>query len=327
MTSEKFLITGGQGFVGAWLARVLLEEGTPVVVLDRTPDNHILSQILEPDSLPEIDRVFCDVTDTEKLRRTLEEEEITHIVHLADTQIPGCRQHPVDGATTNVVGTLSVFEAAHSLLDQIQMIVYASSAAVAGGSDDYDGAVQDSDHHRPATHYGVFKLANEGNARVYWNDHGVASVGLRPYATYGVGRELGVTSAPTKAIKAAVLGREYTIPFTGPLSFVFVEDLARLFVAAARSAAEGAPALNIRGSLETVERFVEILGEVFPELGDRIEVRGDPLPIAADFDESGLAELIGAENIHCTPLRRGVERVREHFERLGRAGRLLDRDL
>jgi nucleoside-diphosphate-sugar epimerase len=73
----------------------------------------------------------------------------------------------VKGAMVNVAGTLHVFEAARKL-PQIPHIVYASSAAVAGSAQDYKGKIKDSDHHIPRTHYGVFKLANEGNARIYW---------------------------------------------------------------------------------------------------------------------------------------------------------------
>ena len=90
-------------------------------------------------------------------------------------------------------------------------IVYTSSIGMFA-ADDADPATgrleADADAH-PRNHYGVYKLANEGNARVYWLEDGVASVGLRPMTVYGVGRDQGMTSGPTKAIVAAVLGRPY----------------------------------------------------------------------------------------------------------------------
>ena len=58
----------------------------------------------------------------------------------------------------------------------------------------------------PGNHYGVYKMANEGTAQVYWADNGVPSVGLRPMTVYGAGRDQGMTSSPTAAIAAAVLG-------------------------------------------------------------------------------------------------------------------------
>ena len=50
---------------------------------------------------------------------------------------------------------------------------------------------EDADGH-PINHYGVHKQANEGAARVYWQDDGLASVGLRPHIVYGPGRDHGI---------------------------------------------------------------------------------------------------------------------------------------
>lgn len=55
-------------------------------------------------------------------------------------------------------------------------VTYASSAAVTGNASDYTrGPISDDEPHRPLTHYGVFKQANEGNARVYWEEHKVST--------------------------------------------------------------------------------------------------------------------------------------------------------
>ena len=110
----------------------------------------------------------------------------------------------------NVVGTVNVFEAAKAA--EIQKVVYASSIAVYGGKDEYEGELLP--HHalaNPHTHYGVFKQANEGTARIYWQDDGIASIGLRPYTLYGPGRDQGLTSTPTQAMLAASARRKRTI--------------------------------------------------------------------------------------------------------------------
>ena len=61
---------------------------------------------------------------------------------------------------------------------------------------------------------------------------------------YGVGREVGMTSGPTKAIKSAVLGRPmYEVAVKGKTSFNDVRDVARLFIEAALNAKQGAVAL------------------------------------------------------------------------------------
>ena len=56
--------------------------------------------------------------------------------------------------------------------------MYASSAAVLGPKEDYPNPpVPDDYYHKPATIYGVYKLCNEGSARIYWQDHKIPSVG------------------------------------------------------------------------------------------------------------------------------------------------------
>ena len=87
-------------------------------------------------------------------------------------------------------------------------VVYTSSIAVFADddADPVSGRLTVEATGHPRTHYGVYKQANEGNARVYWLDDGVPSIGLRPMTVYGVGRDQGMTSGPTKAVVAAVLG-------------------------------------------------------------------------------------------------------------------------
>ena len=140
-------------------------------------------------------------------------------------------------------------------------MVYASSAAILGPRSDYnpkDLPLPDEFPHKPQTIYGVFKQCNESTGRIYFQDHNIRSVGLRPYTCYGVGREFGMTSAPTKAIKAAILGRDYAIPFCGLTGFSYVEDIARIFIGCARANVAGAPVFNIRGDAITVEEFIKI---------------------------------------------------------------------
>src|SRR5262245_13939369 len=109
--SDRFLLTGGQGFIGAWVARRLLAEGTPFAILDRSPDDGILSQVLEPAALAALERCWGDIADGGVVRKAVEEGGITHVIHLAGLQVPACRVDPVAGAMVNVVGTLNVFEA------------------------------------------------------------------------------------------------------------------------------------------------------------------------------------------------------------------------
>lgn len=114
----------------------------------------------------------------------LDDHEVTHVVHLAAMLSPRFRANPRRGTRVNVLGGVSLFEAAAARLDRIQRIVFASSIAVYGPDGGAAEAVGHGAVGRPATLYGVFKQAEEGMARVFWQDRGLSSIGLRP-ATAG----------------------------------------------------------------------------------------------------------------------------------------------
>jgi UDP-glucuronate 4-epimerase len=251
--TERWLVTGALGCIGAWTAVTLVREGARVAAFDLGDDLHRLRLIASPQEVDGIDFVRGDITDLPSVERVLAEHEITHAVHLAALQVPFVRENPVLGAQVNVTGTVNVFEAArrHGLETPI---AYASSAAVY----DRSGAVA------PSTLYGVFKLANEGTAAVFAADHGVASVGLRPFTVYGPGRDSGMTAGPTLAIAAAVRGEPYRIAFAGATQLHYAPDVARAFVQAARSDPAGAQKFCIGGPATSIADFAALLGEVVP---------------------------------------------------------------
>ena len=138
----------------------------------------------------------------------------------------------------------------------MQRIVYASSAAVFGPPEDYPaGPLGDDVKLSPSTHYGYFKCCNEGNARVYFRDHGLSSVGLRPWTVYGLGRDLGMTCEPTTAIKALAVGRPYRITYGGTQDLQYVEDVAGVFVRCLEAPYQGGKSYNLRGAVVTMETF------------------------------------------------------------------------
>jgi nucleoside-diphosphate-sugar epimerase len=170
------------------------------------------------------------------------------------------------------------------------------------------------------THYGAFKVVNELNARVYWLDHGITSVGLRPWTVYGVGRDFGMTSEPTKAIKAAAVGRPFAISYGGLQDMQYAADVAATFLRALTRPFEGADAFNIRGSVVPMETFVATLADVAPAAASLISHGDRLLPIAPDLDDSRLEARLGP--IPRTPFRQGIGETYERFVRLRDEGRL-----
>jgi nucleoside-diphosphate-sugar epimerase len=325
-TEARFLITGAKGFIGAWVVKNLVERGQRPWVFDLDTESHRLRALLAEDQMASVASIRGDVTRLEDLDRAVAEHGITHLIHLAALQVPACAANPVVGAQINVIGTLNVFEVARRRRDLVKRVVYASSGAVFGPEEFYGAAtVPEGAPLWPGTHYGVFKQTNEGNARVYFANHGISSVGLRPWAVYGVGRDQGVTSGPTKAIKACLVGSPYTIRFTGGLDLQYVDDTAKIFLLCAEAALTGAKVYTLRGTVIVMQDFLATLERLLPGARDRIRAQGPPLPIAYNLDDSLLVRDLG--EVPRTELEQGIRQTAEIFKRLQREGHLDTRDL
>jgi UDP-glucuronate 4-epimerase len=234
-----------------------------------------------------------DLTDLAVVERALAEHEITHIVHLAALQVPFCKADPVLGSQVNVTGTVNVFEAAKRR-GLGTTIAYASSAAVY----DEHGDIA------PRTLYGVYKVANEGTAKIYAADDGVASIGLRPFVVYGPGRDQGLTAGPTLAMQAAARGEPYRIAFGGRTQLHYAPDMARAFVQAARSEPAGAQAFNLGGEATSIADLVAVIEAEVP--GAEISVDDAPLPFADELPKPWF-------DFPLTPLEQGVHETVEAF--------------
>jgi nucleoside-diphosphate-sugar epimerase len=324
--TSRYLITGAKGFIGAWIVKNLVERGCDPVLFDLDAETHRLCALLSDKQIARLTCIRGDITSLEALDRATAEHGVTHLIHLAALQVPACATNPPLGARVNVLGTLNVFEVARARPDQVKRVVYASSAAVFGPEEFYGSkTVIEGAQVHPGTHYGVFKVCNEGSARVYYLNHGISSAALRPWAVYGVGRDQGITSGPTKAIKAAVVGRPYTIGFTGGLDLQYVDDTAKIFLRCAESELPGAHVYTLRGAVVEMEDFLETLASLFPQARKLIRAEGRPLPIAHDLDDSALVRDLG--EVPRTPLEQGIRETVEIFERLHSAGRLDLKDL
>jgi UDP-glucuronate 4-epimerase len=306
--SERFLVTGALGCLGAWTLRMLVREGVPAVGFDLGESRHRLELTLDEHELEQVELVRGDVTDLDALERALGEREITHVVHLAALQIPLAKADPVRGAQVNVVGTVNVFEAVKKHRDRVRGLAYASSAAVFGVA--VDGLVEEDARPTPMTHYGVHKVANEGAARVYWLDDGVASVGLRPFIVYGPGRDQGLTAGPTLAMNAAARGEPYRIPFGGRAQYHYAPDAARAFVDAARACDKGAVVGNLGGPSVHMAEIVAAIEAAVPDAAGTITFEDVQLPIPGAFEAR-------VRPARVTPIEVGVRETVEVFRARG----------
>jgi nucleoside-diphosphate-sugar epimerase len=319
-------MTGGYGCIGSWAAKQLVDAGEEVWIYDLKEDTHRLDLLLGPGHRDRVHFVPGDVSDPETVRAAVERLGATHILHLAGLQTPVCRANPLLGAKVNVLGTLAVFEAAVAHKGQVDRVVYASSAAVHGPAEpSAAGPLADEVRLAPLTHYGAYKVCNELNARVYWLDQRISSIGLRPWTVYGVGRDFGMTSEPTKAIKAVAAGRRYAISYGGLQDLQYAGDVAATFLRALTQPFEGAEAFNVRGAVVPIQTFVSTLRQVAPEAESLITHGDRQLPIAFELDDSRLEARLGP--LSRTSLEVGIRETYERFVALREEGRLDLKDL
>ena len=320
-TMAHLIVTGGCGFLGTWIIRKLLHDGHRVTVLDLERGTKRWEMVLTPAQIDAVQFAPLRVDDAGQVRDAFARQQPDAVIHLAGLQVPTCRADPLAGARVNVLGTLAVFEATAALPHK-PPIAYASSAAVFGSDADYgDGVVSDASAPKPGTHYGAYKLCNEHCARVYFHERQVRSTGLRPLTVYGPGRDVGMTSFPTRAIAAALLGQPFDIPFRGPTTYTFAEEVAELFVAAALQPPPDAPAFTVGGDIVDVPAFIAELEHAVPGAQKLITCSGGALPIASNLDDRDLrAAFPGVQRVG---LAEGIRRTVAVFQKLADAGKLI----
>ncbi len=307
---QNFLVTGALGCIGAWIVHNLVQENVPVTAFDLGTDPHRMQLMMSPEALARVNFVQGDITNLNAVTSVIKEHNISHIIHLAALQVPACKANPALGARVNVVGTINVFEAARQA--GLQRVVYASSVAAYGPKEDYapgkglndQGLITHKAPLNPRTLYGVYKQANEGTARVYFQDHGLSSIGLRPYVLYGPGRDQGMTSTPTKAMLAAAAGKPYHITYGGRSGMQYTDDVAKLFIAVARVPFEGAAVYNVRGSVVEMQEVVAAIEAAVPEGHGTISFEPMALPFPDGQEDTPLQELLGT--MPYTPLEQGI---------------------
>lgn len=298
-SDERFLVTGALGCIGAWAVKLLVDDGATVVTFDKGDDTKRLRLVMGESGPSRVTMLNGDITDAEALGRALDDHDITHVIHLAALQLPFAKADPSLGALVNVVGTVNLFEAVKARVERIGPIVYAGSVAMFSAADAVDDRLLEDAVPHPGSHYGVYKLANEGTARIYATDDGVGSVGLRPLAIYGPGRDQGLTSDPSRSMLSALLGRPFEIGFGGFTTLQYAPDVARAFITAARSTTTDARIYNLAGSLVSIDTFIETLDRVVPGAAELVTHRDPALAFPSDIESTSLTEL---GELHVTPL-------------------------
>ena len=212
--------------------------------------------------------VSIDITNQPLLSNTIEEEGISHVIHLAALQTPDCNQHRDLGMQINLGGTQKLIEAMKCHLSQIKRFVFASSIAVYGPRAFYpDGRIPTDAAPHPVNVYGTWKLAGENITRIFSEETGIDSISLRPGVLFGPGRDAGLTSTPTTALKSVALGIPYEIPFQNSQDYLYAPDVGAAFGQATTEPFSGSAPSTFRSHTVETSCFVSAITEAAEQLG------------------------------------------------------------
>ncbi|QNE32568.1 NAD-dependent epimerase/dehydratase family protein [Sphingomonas sp. NBWT7] len=182
-----YLVTGAAGFIGAAVARQLLDRGERVVGIDDL--NNYYPVQLKRDRLatlahPNFTFAHVDIADNAALTAALAPHAITHIVHLAaQAGVRYSITNPHAYVQSNLVGQVNMLEYARRL-DGLVSMSYASSSSVYGGNVKQPFA-EDDRVDAPISLYAATKKADELMGNVYAHLYRLPLTGLRFFTVYG----------------------------------------------------------------------------------------------------------------------------------------------
>ncbi|MFN2617616.1 MAG: GDP-mannose 4,6-dehydratase [Thermoleophilaceae bacterium] len=316
---SSVLVTGGQGFIGAWLAERLLDEGARVVVprRDVEPDSRFVTEGVEQRCAI----AFCDLSDHEAILRVLNEHEVRTVFHLAAQTIVGtARRSPLSTFEANVRGTYNLLEACREL-GTVERVVVASSDKAYGAQDELPYR---EDSPLLAVHpYDVSKASADLIARSYAVSYGLPVAVTRLANVYGPG-DLNWSRIVPDTARALTRGERPVVRSDGTPArdYLYVEDAVEAYLAVAGSLDRGdlaGRAWNAgRGEpiavLELVRRLIEVSGrELEPD------VRGQGTP-AGEIDRQWLDSSAIRLELGWEPrveLHEGLRRSWEWYRQLG----------
>jgi len=218
MKFMKFAVTGGAGFVGNNIVKLLINEGHEVIVIDNLHTGKLknLEGVLEKIKFYKI-----DIRDKNELEKILNDVDgIFHEAALTIVQESFVKQD--EYFDVNVKGTENIFEIAKKYNIKV---VFASSSSIYGDSKEVP--INENSSKNPINPYGETKLQDEILAKKYSNQ-GVKIIGLRYFNIFGKGQTGSYAGVITKFLKNIELKKPLIIYGQGNQirDFIHVKDIA-----------------------------------------------------------------------------------------------------
>ena len=234
LKNSRVLITGGAGLVGSHIADLLVAEGaSEIVVLDNFVRGR-RENLAQAASGGRVTIVEGDIRDAKLLSEVMLGIDV--LFHQAAIRITQCAEDPRLALDVLATGTFNVLEAAVNA--KVKKVVAASSASVYGMADQFPTA----ETHHPynnRTLYGAAKVFNEGLLRSFNEMFGLPYIGLRYFNVYGPRMDIygAYTEVLIRWMERIEAGQPPLIFGDGEqtMDFVYIEDIARANIAAAKS--------------------------------------------------------------------------------------------
>jgi nucleoside-diphosphate-sugar epimerase len=213
------LVTGGRGFIGRSVSKLLQRHRYRVISIDVTPASMGLAE------------VAGDITDSAELDGLVQQECIAAIIHLAAVLPTAAQREPLIATKVNIQGSVNLLEMARRF--GVRRFLFASSLSIYGTCP-AEGVVTEMDRAAPEDLYGAAKLYVEQLGEAYRHTHGLEFVSLRIGRVVGAGAR-STTSAWRSEIfecleKASPAEIEIPYADSERILLVHVEDLAKMFL-------------------------------------------------------------------------------------------------
>lgn len=277
----RALVTGGAGFIGSNLVKMLCDEGHKVEVIDD------LSSSGRSKIDPRAKLIIGDIGNRKLMEKLLEKKDV--VFHLAALGIISISlKKPEEAFKNNLTNGVILLEAMRK--KGVKKIVYSSSSSVYG--EPKRNPVREDDPKEPINPYGASKYTFEAALSSYAHSFGIDSVALRYFNVYGPGDEQKpVTRAVPSWIQWALTGDTIWIYWGGQQikDYIYVDDVARANIIAAKSKLKGFHAYNVGGGLgqkmlDIALAIKKIIGKDL-KIVDRGKRPGDPHVLIADISK------------------------------------------
>ena len=223
----KYVITGGAGFIGNNIAKLLIKKGHDVDIIDNlhTGRKENLKEIIDKINFYQID--IQNKNDLEKIIKNC--DGIFHEAAL--TAVPESFEKPKEYHDVNVIGTKNIFEIAQK--ENIRA-VYASSSSIYG--DVKNTPIKENADRKPINPYGQTKLDNEFLAEKL-SKNNVSIIGLRYFNVYGIGQTGSYAGVITKFLENIKNQKSFIVNGNGNQirDFIHVKDIAQANITAMES--------------------------------------------------------------------------------------------